>query len=135
MANTILANAAQGALAAQGFESQSGYCMRFVRQVIQSIYGAKYDDYFKPSAYESMLAFRARHDLIHNPVDGSVIGDILFKGIKTSGKFGHVGIRIAGNLVAENSSAHTSEHDREARGTRTLEAFGAYELIVRLPSP
>ncbi len=83
-----------------------------------------------------MLAFKKSPyavDVSH----GSVPGDILYKGRKTSGRFGHVGIRIEGNKVAENSSSHVDpEHgDNDARGTRSLEAFGAYELIVRLPEP
>lgn len=133
MANLKLATRAKGALTAKGFESKSGYCQKWTRQTVQSLFGKKYDKYWKPSAVETMEEFRGSPYAV--PVEnGSVIGDILYKGTKTSGRYGHVGIRIAGNKVAENSSAHTSDTDREARGTRSLEAFGKYELIVRLPS-
>jgi hypothetical protein len=132
--NKKLGKQAEEALTAKGFESRSGYCQRWVRQVVQKMYGSEFNEYFKASAYETMLAFKDSPYAV-DPEKGSVIGDILYKGRKTSGKYGHVGIRVAGNKVAENSSAHVSETDREARGTRTLDAYGAYELIVRLPEP
>src|SRR6476660_5629063 len=133
--NLKLAHKASEALTAKsGFEKQSGYCCRFVRQVIQAVYGNKYDKYFKASAYETMLAFKDSPYAVKLTKGelggGSVIGDILFKGNKTSGKFGHVGIRVAGNKIAENSSAHFNEKegDHDARGTRSLQAWGDFEL-------
>jgi hypothetical protein len=130
--NKRLAENAAKALTIEGFASEAGWCMRFVRQVIQATYGHDYDSYFRGSAYETMLAFK-RSGYAVAVESGSVVGDILFKGRKTSGYYGHVGIRIAGNKVAENSSSHTSDKDREARHTRSLKAYGDFELIVRLP--
>lgn len=111
-------------------------CQKFTRQCIQAVYGSRFDKYFEGSAYLTMLAFR-RSPYAVSPESGSVVGDILYKGRKTSGKHGHVGIRIAGNCVAENSSSHVDPDsgDRDARGTRSINGFGAYELIVRLPAP
>jgi hypothetical protein len=131
--NLVLAEEAQRALTAPGYETEPGYCQRFTRQVVQKVYGGKFDKYFKSSAYETMLAFKDSPYAV--PVErGSLPGDLLYKGRKTSGTHGHVGIRILGNKVAENSSAHVREMgDRDARGTRSLEAFGEFELIVRLP--
>jgi hypothetical protein len=117
----------------------AGYCQRWVRQQIMATYGPTlYKKYFekfmKGSAYETMLAFQKSPYAV--PVsNGSVIGDILYKGRKTSGKYGHVGIRIVGNRVAENSSSHIAPGDNDARGIRSYEAYGPYELIVRLPPP
>lgn len=139
MANNKLAKTAVAGLTAEsGFEKISGYCMRYVRQCIQKTHGHKYDKYFRPSAVESMEAFRNSPYAVkvdpNQPGGGSVAGDILFKGTRTSGKYGHVGIRVPGNKVAENSSSHINEAgDRDARGTRSLEAYGKFELIVRLP--
>jgi hypothetical protein len=132
MPNKKLAAKAVAALTEPGFEKTAGYCQKFTRQVVQSALGHQYDKFFKASAVETMNAFKKSPYAV--PVaNGSQIGDILYKGTKTSGKYGHVGIRVAGNKVAENSSSHVSEGDRDARGTRSLDAFGAYELIVRLP--
>jgi hypothetical protein len=130
--NKKLAAAAENALTGDGFTSTAGMCQKFVRQVIQSQYGSKYNKYFGGSAVETMENFRKSPYAV-DPSKGTQLGDILYKGRKTSGRYGHVGIRILGNKVAENSSSHVSERDREARGTRTLSAYGKYELIVRLP--
>jgi hypothetical protein len=117
----------------------AGRCQHWVRLQIIEAYGARlyrkyFQKYMKGSAYETMLAFQKSPYAV--PVEnGSVIGDILYKGRKTSGKYGHVGIRIAGNKVAENSSSHIAPGDNDARGIRSYEAFGPYELIVRLPEP
>lgn len=137
MPNKKLAKQAVDALTDPGFESEAGYCQRWVRQVVQAAHGNKYDKYFKASAVETMKAFaKSPYAVKVNPDvvgGGTVVGDILYKGTKTSGRHGHVGIRVVGNKVAENSSAHTSDTDREARGTRSLVAYGDFELIVRLP--
>ncbi len=122
-------------------ESRAGWCQRWTREKLIQTYGQKkYEKYFerymKDDAYLTMLAFKKSKYAV--PVEnGSVVGDILYKGRKTSGTFGHVGIRIAGNKVAENSSSHVNPRagDHDARGTRSLDAYGAYELIVRLPEP
>lgn len=129
--NKVLADQAVKALTGEGFEKKAGYCQKFVRQCVQKIYGSRFDEYFKASAYETMLAFQNSPYAVPAG-QGSQVGDLLYKGRKTSGRYGHVAIRILGNKVAENSSSHVSETDRDARGMRSLEAFGAYELIVRL---
>lgn len=136
-----LATVANAAVTAtSGFEKVSGYCQRFMRQCTQKVYGSKYDDYMKSSAAETMAAFKNSPYAVKVDPNilggGSVPGDILYKGTKTSGKYGHVGIRVPGNKVAENSSSHINEAgDRDARGFRSLQAFGDFELIVRLPEP
>ena len=135
--NKKLATKAVEALTGPGFESRSGFCLRWTRQVVQSVYGSKYDAYWTASATETMAKVKGSPYAVKVdntlPAGGSQVGDILLKGTKTSGKYGHVGIRVIGNKVAENSSAHTSGTDREARGLRSLDAFGSFELIMRLP--
>lgn len=56
--NRKLAVRAKEALTLPGYESKAGYCQKFVRQCVQSVYGHKYDQYFKASAYETMLALK-----------------------------------------------------------------------------
>ncbi len=102
-----------------------------MRQVIGAVYGSAYEQYRAESAKEAGRLWRKSKFKV--PLkNGSQVGDILYK-VDCGGEFGHVGIRIPGNRVAENSSAHVVEGD--ARGTRTLEEFGVYDLIVRLPPP
>lgn len=136
MSNLTLANAAIGALTRDGFESEKGYCQRFVRQVIQSSLGSKYDVYFKASAKETGLAFLkawigfpatelAKHG-------GLQEGDVLYK-TEGSGGFGHVGIYTSKG-VAENSSYH-AKNDNDARGLRSLKQFGVFQVVVRLEDP
>lgn len=134
--NRKLAQRATEALTAEkGFTKTPGMCQKWLRQVVQSLYGNTYNRYFKASAYETMLAFENSPFAV-KPENGSLPGDILYKGRKTSGKHGHVGIRLTGNKVAENSSYHVLNDPPgkvDARGTRTLFQYGDYELIVRLP--
>jgi hypothetical protein len=117
----------------------AGYCQKWFRQQLIKTYGMKlykkyFEKYMKGSAYETMLAFKNSPYAV--PVsNGSVVGDVLYKGRKTSGKYGHVAIRVPANLVAENSSSHVGPGDNDARGLRSLNAYGSYELIVRLPAP
>lgn len=134
MPNKKLAATATEALTAKGYEKRPGWCQKWIRQVVQKTHGNKYDKYFDDSAYLTMLNFKKSPYAVP-AVEPTQVGDILYKGRKTSGKHGHVGIRILGNKVAENSSSHVdpSAGDNDARGTRSLDAYGAYELIVRLP--
>lgn len=134
-----LATAAIPALTDKNFVKTAGYCQKWIRQLIMKTYGtAKYKKYFEKymgaSAVETMNNFKNSPYAV--PVkNGSMVGDILYKGNKTSGKYGHVGVRIPGNKVAENSSSHVGPGDNDARGIRSLSAYGDFELIVRLPEP
>lgn len=137
---TLAANAVKAVTATSGYEKKSGWCQKFTRQNIQAVYGNRFNQYFGDSAAETMENFRKSPYAVKVQPGvlggGSVVGDILYKGTKTSGKYGHVGIRVAGNKVAENSSSHINEAgDRDARGFRSLQAYGNFELIVRLPDP
>jgi cell wall-associated NlpC family hydrolase len=128
-----IAFAAEKALTAPGYETQAGYCQKWTRQVIQHLYGSRFDQYWRASAIETMKAFKGTPYAL--PVDTPLQkGDILYKGNRTSGKFGHVGIVVSGGKVAENSSSHINPEagDNEARGTRTIKAFGPFEMVVRL---
>ena len=151
-----LAIQAVKALRLPEFESEAGYCQRFVRQVFFSLYGQEYPySNFAGSALETMHNFASTKYARWNNI-GSVVpvervkrmiepGDYLYKGSATSGSFGHVGIAFNNNTglstngtvsVAENSSYHTNPaHDGNvsgAKGFRTLEEFGSFELLVRL---
>jgi hypothetical protein len=128
--NAKLINAAQRALSADGFERQPHYCQRWVKEVIRSVYGDEFERYALPSAILSARKWKqSRHAVALT--SGSVPGDILYK-MHGSGGDGHVGIRLPGNIVAENSSVHWDGQD--ARGTRTMKEYGNFDLIVRIAS-
>lgn len=127
----LLAAVAHGALRMRGFPTAPRLCQRFVRMVIQAAYGRRYDRYHGATAEQSRHLWSASPYAV-DPSRGSVIGDILYKRGTPSNPAGHVGIRIAGNRVAENSTVHGGDGD--ARGTRSLDEFGKVDLIVRLPN-
>ena len=126
----VLAAVAKQALTAVGFVSERGMCQKFVRQVIQAARGRKYDQFHGASAEQSRKLWQASPFAVV-PERGSVIGDILYKRAHDGQPYGHVGIRIAGNRVAENSTVHNGAFG--GRGIRLLENFGKPDLIVRLP--
>lgn len=134
--NKLLADAACNAVRNGPFASQPHLCQRFVREVVQAVYGNTFDSYWAASAALTARNFRRKGVLIVPLSHGSTVGDLLYK-TTGSGGDGHVGIRVPGNRVAENSSLHwdpESAHP-DARGFRTLSAFGHYDVIVRLPAP
>jgi len=141
--NEPLAIAARKAVKDDAFEKRPGYCQRFVRQVMQSIYGRRYNAYYQDSARETAEEFR-EHALGFVPDDDTEyrLGDILYKE-KGSGGFGHVGIwvgRVNGSdvpLVAENSSTRIGRISG-AKGYRKMAQFnadGGVSWVVRLPAP
>lgn len=116
------------ALTAPGFASTPHMCQRWVREVVQAVYGSRYDRFWKSTALLTGASFHGAGLFV--PLgEGSVPGDLLYK-LHGSGGDGHVGIRILGNQVAENSSVHWD--GRDARGCRSLTEFGNFDLIVRL---
>jgi hypothetical protein len=127
-----LDRAAISALDSPRFTRVPGWCQKFVRQVIQSVHSGRFDAFHEPTAHESMLAWKNTPYAV--PVaNGSVPGDILYYREKLFRKHGHVAIRIAGNQVAENSTAHLSIK-RGGKGVRALSRLGTPDLIVRLPA-
>lgn len=133
--NKSLASKAKEALTADWSASGDGWCQRWTRQTLEKVYGSKYAGYMESSAAKTGRAFLnaglgfRRSELKSR--GGLQLSDILYK-LHGSGSFGHVGIYIGNNQVAENSSFHGS---RDARGTRTLAQWGTVDVIVRLPEP
>ena len=133
--NKKLCEAALAALKADGFPTRPGYCQMWVRLVVESVYGKQFEALIhEPSAGAAGWRFKEDGEFVVPLERGSVPGDLLYK-LTGSGGYGHVGIRVPGNLVAENSSVHiTDGRDRDARGCRTLREYGDFDVIVRLPS-
>ena len=128
--NATLAAAAVSAVTNPAFERRGGYCQRVVRQVVQGAHGNRYDRFHKATAEASRKAWIAGGYAV-SPQNGSVIGDILYKAATRDVPEGHVGIRVAGNRVAENSTTSLGRL-QGAKGFRTLEEFGSVKTIVRL---
>ena len=131
--NKKLSDAATKAVHAKtGFTKEKSMCQKFTRQVIQSVYGSKFDKFFKGSAKETGEAFLKDGKYVIDKKRGSVPGDLLYK-LDGSGGFGHVGIRVEQNQVAENSVRHYARSGgRDGRGFRSLQEFGDFDLIIRL---
>lgn len=102
----------------------------WVRLVIEWVCGLVFWSKNPPDAIAACHALQALGFEVPKE-NGSVPGDLLFK-LTGSGGFGHVGIRVAGNMVAENSSVHDDD-DGDARGLRTLAEFGDFDVIIRIP--
>lgn len=131
--NTALADHAVFALKNGAFEKHRRYCLRWVRQVVENLQGKPWTVPRGDNAWEAAKALESQGFRVPNE-RGSKIGDLLFKAPTEKVPEGHVGIRIAGNRVAENSSAHAATDDQDARGTRTLGEFGHVDMIIRLGS-
>ena len=143
------------ALHDDNFTSIPGYCMRFARQVMESVGGrtqAVMDEYRRDTALHTMNALSGTFFDVWNKVGRPGFiptsmheGDLIFKGLATSGINGHVGIAVAGHrvglpdiefVIVENSSYHENPESygtvHGAKGFRTVYMFGQCELIARL---
>jgi hypothetical protein len=130
--NAILARAAVTAVTNPNIETRSGMCSRFCRQVVQPLYGQEIDRLFGASAIETARNFQHRGHTLDPRSNTPRPGDLLFK--TQAGRFGHVGIYVGARGVAENASTARGRV-QGAKGYRTLEEYGKYNLIGRLPSP
>jgi cell wall-associated NlpC family hydrolase len=123
--------AAAKAVTQDGFTGTVRECQKFVRQVYESTDGLLYEPFRATTAEGARVAWSGSRFAVA-PGRGSVPGDILYKRGTSKDRAGHVGIRVAGNRVAENSSTKIGRVSG-AKGFRTLEQFGKIDLIVRLP--
>lgn len=129
--NDQIARTATKALIARDFVTVRGNCLRFVREVVTATRLGAWPLKIGPNAWEAYKLLKAKGYEV--PIErGSVVGDLLFKAPTKNNHAGHVGIRISGNRVAENSSYHASTNIEDARGVRTLKEFGKVAAIIRL---
>ncbi len=125
-----LAIAALHSLRSRETTKEPHQCEKWARQVKERVYGAKFSPLQRHNAMMTAMAFKEAGFSIPLAC-GSIEGDLLYK-IYGSGGDGHVGIRLRGNVVAENSSVHWDGSD--ARGLRTMAEFGNFDVIIRLPA-
>lgn len=135
MGNAKLAQVAiEGVEKASWAPLESGLCQVFARLCYEHVYGKEFEKYRRASAALTGLAFQAGGLAITEAQAGKKQpGDILYK-VHGSGGYGHVGIVVDENRVAENSSTHIGRV-RGALGYRTLAQFGSCDLVVRLTPP
>jgi hypothetical protein len=129
--NQRLAQAAIAAVTDPTVEQKKGFCSRFVRQVVQKVYGNEYRGLFGASAIETGHNFRDVGLTVNATASTIEVGDILFK-MTGSGGFGHVGIYVGEEGVAENSSTPIGRV-QGAKGFRTLAQYGHFDLVGRIP--
>ncbi len=129
----ILAEQAIIALNDPQFVREPGMCQKFVRQCVQALYGAEYDEFRAGSAKAAAELWENSRFAV-DPKRGSLPGDILYWTSQRHGRHGHTAIRIFGNSVAENSIIH--HHPKiGGKGIRPLVDLDRPDLIVRLPPP
>ncbi len=121
---------ARAAVTDPAFEREGGWCSRFVKQVVVAALGWRFKKYFGGSAAESCALWREAGLTLPGTSRPIQHGDILFK--PSAGRSGHVGIYVGNNKVAENSTTATGRV-QGAKGYRTLEQFGTFQFIGRLP--
>jgi hypothetical protein len=118
----------------KGFEKHSGYCLRFVRQVLQAALGA--DCWPVKRGLDAKGALAAFEVVGYALPLGanSIPGDLFFWTSDRHGKHGHVAIRVLGNQVAENSILHALTPKSDARGYRLLSELPKNYRVVRFPA-
>jgi hypothetical protein len=129
--NPRLAAAARRAITDPAVTAEPRMCSRFVRQVVQPLYPPNVDALFGPSAVTTGRNFKNAGFALTTQNANPRPGDILFK--MSAGRFGHVGIFVGNNQVAENSTTSTGRV-QGAKGYRTLQQFGKFTFIGRLPT-
>ena len=125
MENLKLAAEAQLALNAEWSERMPGFCLRFVREVVQHTYGG--NAWLPPLGLDAVGAMRWLLDRGKATTGEGygMIGNILFYTGPEHGIHGHVVIRIPGNQIAENSVVHfDGTYSGDARGVRPIESLG-----------
>lgn len=129
--NAELAAHAKLALKGRDFVTRRGNCLRFVREIVTDLKLGAWPLYIGPDAWQAFKLLAGKGYSV--PLErGSKVGDIIFKAPTPSNPHGHVGVRIGGNLVVENSTRHARTDFEDARGICTLKQFGPIAGIVRL---
>lgn len=142
--NQRIVNAANGACHNPNFDDVPGHCEIETREVCQSVYGSRYDDYWRGTAAATGQAFLdSGLGRRFTSFDDIQSGDLLYK-VTTAGPNGHTGIfvddvpGIGSNLVYENSSTPygriAGAKGYRPLGSNTPHEWGAPEVVVTLPN-
>lgn len=107
---------------------ESGYCERFIHLTYLFPFPELGDEFHDHSALLSAKKWEDSPFVVDDPTH-SLPGDLLYW-THGHGEFGHVGGRIYGNWLAENSVVHWDGSD--ARGVRSLLELKQPDMVVRL---
>jgi len=128
-----------------------GQCQAWVRQCYEVVYGDRYERYHLGTArlagQQWAADAKAGHlpegvVVVRNPTpEQTQLGDLLYK-LGRPGEPGHVGIRVRGNLVGENSSTRFGRvhgalgyrYLLKGEAPTTAGWWGPIEVAVRLPA-
>ncbi len=129
---TRIAESMRLGLSAEWGEKRVGQCWRQMRLSLRHA-GIEKED-LPPQGSDAAQAFEwfKTHGRVRPTLTNSLPGDLIFWVGSGHGKHGHVGGRIAGNRLAENSSYHSGPNDDDARGTRDLRQLFGISGVVRL---
>lgn len=126
-----IAKAAEKWLVGRASEQRSGFCERAKKEMLRLADVPRELRTENAASAREAFGIYQKMGLVMPVGTKPQIGDILYKVGDGDGKFGHVGIKSGLNRVIENSSAHVSEGDRDARGWRSEKNF-ATARVVRL---
>ena len=148
--NKSIATRAENGVYKGSFETDKGYCMRYMRQIDEAVEGTKHDEIWRgDGSARDATAARAGHRFLAAGL-GFLAKDLAAHGglqpgdmpVKTKvapnrwGDFsGHIGaVCMDVKRIAENSSTSIGRV-RGALGFRTLAQWGAFDIVIRLPDP
>lgn len=119
-------------LTAEWGEKRPGLCWRQMRLSLR--HAGIPQSSLPPMGSDAGEAFEwfKERGMVRPGIPNSLPGDLIFWVGPNHGKHGHVGGRILGNRLAENSSYHWSPGDDDARGTRALSHLSGISGVVRV---
>ena len=121
--NSALSDAARAAIDDPNFQVEPMHCSGFVNRIVGKVYGRKYSKLFGVSAKVTYANFKT-NGLAANTQE-LLPGDILFQ--PTLGVYGHIAIFVGDGVIAEDGCG--------GKSYRTVNAFGGYQAVGRLPPP
>ncbi len=129
---TAIAASMLAGITAEWGERQVGYCWRQIRRSL--VKAGVPREKLPPQGYDAAEAFEffQKKGWVRPTLMNSIPGDIVFWVGKGHGKHGHVGGRVQGNRLAENSSYHWNGGDGDARGFRDIRQLIAVSGVVRI---
>lgn len=119
------------ALTDDAFVREPGMCQKFVRQVVQSVAGGKFDALWRGTADKTARAF-LHTKFAHIGAGFGEPGDLLYwfgSGRQTAG---HAAINLDGQRIAQNSITDKWDKASGNKGTRLISTMRAPDLVVKL---
>lgn len=116
-------------LTGEGYEKKPGLCLRKIRVDLEECNVPEEMRVPYGQSARSMFKIYEKRGYVMPVGTRPQIGDILFKVADGDGKAGHVGGKFAANKIGENSSAHWTEENQDARGWRTERNYKGARVV------